>query len=106
MPRDAPRSSRRNGTLMTSTSASKRCSRARCPPAWSSPSDRSSQHGWLVGWCEEFSEALGWGFPVECFAWPVVEFGGDFFEAGGGVAGQVGAFGEVLAEQAVGVLVA
>jgi hypothetical protein len=36
-------------------------------------------------------QALGWGFPVERFAWATVEFGGDGGELLAGVEGQVGA---------------
>ena len=43
--------------------------------------------------------------PVEDFAWPRVELGGDGFEVVVGPSREVGAFGEVLAEQSVGVLV-
>jgi hypothetical protein len=43
--------------------------------------------------------------PVECFAGSVVEFGGDCGEVFCGVGGEVGAFGEVLTEQSVGVFV-
>ena len=51
-------------------------------------------------------EGLGGAAPAEGFAGAVVEFEGDGIEVLTGVAGQAGAFGEVLAEQAVGVLVA
>ena len=55
---------------------------------------------------EEFSEGFAGGVVAEACAGPVVEFGGDGVELGGGPGGQVGAFGEVFAEQAVGVFVA
>jgi len=42
---------------------------------------------------------------VERFAWSAVEFGSDGVEVLAGVDGQVGALGEVLAEEAVGVFV-
>ena len=45
---------------------------------------------------------VGWGAPVEGFAWSSVEFGGDGGEVLGAVNGEVGAFREVLAKQAVG----
>ena len=48
---------------------------------------------------------LGWSYPVERFAWSAVESLGDVLEVDGGVDGQVGALGEVLAQQPVGVLV-
>jgi hypothetical protein len=54
---------------------------------------------------EQFVQTLGWGFPVERLAWAAVEFGGDRVEVVAGVHGQVGALGEVLPQQAVGVLV-
>ena len=54
---------------------------------------------------DQFEYLLGW-FPVsECFAGPVVEFLGDRVEVVLGVCAQVGALGEVLAQQPVGVLV-
>jgi hypothetical protein len=59
----------------------------------------------LIGDGQECSEAFGGGVPAEGFAWSAVEFGGDGGEVFAGVAGEVGAFGEVLAEQAVGVFV-
>ena len=47
------------------------------------------------------------GFAVaEAFSGPAVEFGGDRVQVGGAVHGQVAALREVLAQQAVGVLVA
>src|SRR4051794_17974395 len=52
--------------------------------------------------CQDF---VG-GVVAEAFAGAVVEFVGDVVEVGAGVGGQVGALGEVFAEQAVGVLVA
>src|SRR5215469_4534465 len=55
---------------------------------------------------EEFSEFFGGGSVAEAFAGPVVEFGGDGLEPGGGAGAQVGALGQVLAEQAVDVFVA
>lgn len=50
-------------------------------------------------------QALGWGFPVERFAWASVDFGGDGGQVFGAVGGEIGALGEVLPYQAVGVLV-
>src|SRR5215467_12020585 len=55
---------------------------------------------------EELSEGFAWGVVAQALAGPVVEFGGDGLELGGGPGGQVGAFGQVFAEQAVGVFVA
>src|SRR5580700_9962506 len=55
---------------------------------------------------EEFSELFAGGVVAEAFAGPVVEFVGDGLELGGGVRAEVGALGEVFAEQAVDVLVA
>ncbi len=55
---------------------------------------------------EELSELLAGGAVAEALAGPVVELVGDGLELGGGVDGQVGALGEVLAEQPVDVLVA
>jgi hypothetical protein len=40
---------------------------------------------------------LGWGIPVERFAWAAVELLGDVFEVFESVQAEVGAFGEVLA---------
>ena len=42
---------------------------------------------------------------MECLAWSGVELGGGRREVVGGVLGQAGVVGEVLAEQAVGVVV-
>src|SRR5580704_7567809 len=55
---------------------------------------------------EELSELFARGVPAEAFAGAVVEFVFDGLELGGGVLAEVGALGEVFAEQAVGVLVA
>ena len=51
------------------------------------------------------SRASGWGLPVEGLSGPAVECCGDRVEVASGVSGEVCAFGEVLAQQAVGVLV-
>lgn len=45
------------------------------------------------------------GLPAECLAGSAVEFVGHFGEAAGVVLGEVGALGEVVAEETVGVLV-
>jgi len=60
-----------------------------------------------MGVCPESIRLRDWvgGEPAECLAGSLVELGGDGGEVVGVVDGQVGAFGEVLAEQAVGVLV-
>jgi hypothetical protein len=50
---------------------------------------------------QEPSEFFGGGVVAEALAGPVVEFGGDGVELGGGVEAEVGALGQVLAEQAV-----
>src|SRR5580698_2044023 len=55
---------------------------------------------------DEFIEFFAWGVVAEAFSGAVVEFVFDGLELGGGVLAEVGALGEVLAEQAVGVLVA
>src|SRR5215467_6564680 len=55
---------------------------------------------------EELSEFFVGGAEAEAFAGPLVEFGGDGLELGGGVLAEVGALGEVFAEQAVDVFVA
>ena len=47
-------------------------------------------------------EFFGGGAPFVAFAGSGVEFGGDVVEDAGSVKGQVGAFGEVLAQQSVG----
>src|SRR5437660_12497648 len=54
---------------------------------------------------EELGELLGWFEPAECFTGPVVERVGGGVEVVLAVDGEVGAFGEVLAGQAVGVFV-
>ena len=50
-------------------------------------------------------EGFGGGLPVEGLSGPAVECCGDRVEVASGVSGEVCAFGEVLAQQAVGVLV-
>ena len=54
---------------------------------------------------EQFDDLLAWFHEPEGFAWPVVEFLGDRVEVVLRVDGWVGAFGEVLAQEPVGVLV-
>src|SRR5438067_266339 len=55
---------------------------------------------------EELVEGLGRSLPVQGFAWPPVEFGGDGVQVGLGQGAEVGdALGEVLPQQPVGVLV-
>jgi integrase len=46
-------------------------------------------------------ESFGWGFPAECLAGAGIEGGCDGGQVAGGVAAEVSALGEVLAEQAV-----
>ena len=55
---------------------------------------------------QELVKYFGRFLPVECLSWTVVELVGDGVELGLRVARQVGSFGEVLAQEAVGVLVA
>ena len=50
-------------------------------------------------------EGLGGGLPAECLSGSAVECRSDRFEFVSSPTRQVGAFGEVLAEQSVGVLV-
>ena len=57
------------------------------------------------GGCNGLVEFLGWSLPCEGLAWASVEFTCDCVEVVLGELGEVGAFGEVLAEQSVGVLV-
>ena len=52
-----------------------------------------------------FVEGFGGGLPVEGFAGPAVECCGDGVQVASGVSAEVGTFGEVLAEETVGVLV-
>ena len=47
-------------------------------------------------------ECFGGSSPIEYFAGSCVEFGGDGVEVGLGVRGEVGALGQVLAQQPVG----
>src|SRR5215469_6962207 len=54
---------------------------------------------------KKLGELLGRFHESERLAWPVVEAGRDSGQIVGGVHRQVGAFGQVLAQQAVGVLV-
>ena len=51
-------------------------------------------------------ESFGWSVPVERLAWTFVEVLGDALQFGGRVAGEVGAFREVLAQETVRVFVA
>jgi hypothetical protein len=53
---------------------------------------------------EELSVAVGGGVPAEGLAGAAAEFGGDGGEVPGGADGGAGVLGEVLAQQAVGVL--
>src|SRR3954447_13450332 len=55
---------------------------------------------------DESLESLGWSLPLESHAWSFVEQCGDVVELALGVDGQIGAFGEELADKAVPVLVA
>ena len=52
-----------------------------------------------------FVEGFGGGLPAENLSRSAVEGGGDRLDLGCGPSGEVGAFGEVLAQQPVGVLV-
>jgi hypothetical protein len=54
---------------------------------------------------DELVESFCGSIPVEGLAWLLVEGGGDGVEVVLGVVGEVGAFGEVLAGEAVPVLV-
>src|SRR5207302_4782187 len=54
---------------------------------------------------EELGEFLGWFEPAECLTGSIVERVGGGVEVVLSMDGEVGAFGEVLAAQAVGVLV-
>src|SRR5215475_544838 len=88
-------------------------------PSSTSPSMKaacSSHASWLrmgrsgtavsTGRCnEQLFKPFGWSLPVEGHPGAAVELDGDLVEFVLGVAGQAGAFGEVLAEQPVGVLV-
>jgi len=73
----------------------------------------SSQHDFDLGsngtgdgcGCERAEEAGGCG-PVQCFPGPVVELPGDEIQFRRGVLVQVGAFGEVMTQEAVGVFIA
>ena len=50
-------------------------------------------------------EGFGWCAPAEDLAWPRVDGGCDGIDVFAGPSGEVGALGEVLAQQSVGVLV-
>src|SRR6185437_3249507 len=54
---------------------------------------------------EMISKYLGRRFPTQCFSRPTVECGCNRFELATRVSGQVGALGEVLAQQAVRIFV-
>lgn len=53
----------------------------------------------------ERSEVFCWGVELECFSWAIVQFSGNCRKVFLGVAGELGAFGEVFTKEAVGVLV-
>ena len=79
----------------------RRCERSECRSG-------DSRVRAVVGSCragEVVVEGLGGGAPAERLARPAVERGGDRGEVLGAVSGEVGASGEVLAKQPVGVLV-
>jgi hypothetical protein len=53
----------------------------------------------------ELVELLGGCVPAECFSWTFVQLGRDLTELARGDGGEVGAAGQVLAEQSIRVLV-
>ena len=61
--------------------------------------------GWCCGVVGQFEDFLAGFHVVQCLAGPVVGFRGDCVGVFLGVSGRVGPLGEVLAQQAVGVLV-
>src|SRR5437764_126910 len=60
---------------------------------------------WSGRGAQVLGEHLGGCPPRECLAWSTVQRRGDSCELLGAVAGEVGASGEILAQQPVGVLV-
>ena len=60
---------------------------------------------WSVGTLKELTDEVCWSLPAECLSGPVVDLRGNFSEPFGAVNGKVGAFGEVLSEQPVHILV-
>ena len=62
-----------------------------------------SRFTWIAG--RAVRQLLGWCSPRECFPGAAVELIGDLVEVGLGAGGQAPVAGEVLAQQAVGVLV-
>ena len=52
-----------------------------------------------------FVEGFGGGLPIEGFAGSTVQCCGDSVQVASGVSAEIGAFGEVLSEETVGVLV-
>ena len=50
-------------------------------------------------------ELLGWREVVQCLSWSLIEFSGDGVEAFLAVDGEVGSFGEGMAQEPVGVLI-
>jgi transposase InsO family protein len=66
----------------------------------------SSQQRWSAACREDLSELLGWGCPSEASAGSIVELFRDSGEVGCVVGAEIGAFREVLTQQAVEVLVA
>ena len=66
---------------------------------------RSSQHRDESPRKDMLVQALGWGFPVQRFAWTLIELAGNPFEFGRGMDREVRAFGEVLTQEPIGVLV-
>ena len=55
--------------------------------------------------CNTLGELLRWGLIEQGLSWPFVELSGDGAELGLAVQGQVGARGQILAQQPVGVFV-
>ena len=61
----------------------------------------------MVSVCQDntVSSALGWCLPIECLAGSSIEFGGDRIELVLGAVCEPGLAREVLAQEAVGVLI-
>jgi hypothetical protein len=59
-----------------------------------------------IGQCNGVYEYSGWGFVAKGLSWPCIEFPCDGIEFGLGDVREPGAFGEILAQEAVGVFIA
>jgi hypothetical protein len=77
---------------------------------YNSPSDSPRHHvrngsAASTGRCNTGVESFCWRFKLQCFSWPFVELTSHFIQMGLRVYRQVGSLGEILSQQAIGVLI-